>query len=89
MAIGVSGSARASCASQSGWPERPSDTYNGYAAAHLPGSFQRDTTIAAADFTMSPVLSRLTVVVLFAALGTSFIQPLNLINLQARFGPDI
>ncbi|MBF68078.1 MAG: hypothetical protein CMQ29_10320 [Gammaproteobacteria bacterium] len=55
----------------------------------MPGTFQRDSTTAAADFTKSPALSRLTVVVFFSTLGTSFIQPLYLINLQARFDPNM
>ena len=57
----------------------------GYAAAKLPETFKPDSGSGAAEFTMPPVLVRLIVVVFIAALGTSFVQPLYLIYLQARF----
>ena len=62
----------------------------GYAAAKLPETFKPDASAAgAAEFNMPPVLVRLMVVVFIAALGTSFVQPLYLIYLQARFDLDM
>ncbi len=63
---------------------------SGYAAVKLPENYRPDPSAAAAPpFTMPPVLNRLTVIVIIAALGTSFVQPLYLIYLQSRFDLDL
>tara|TARA_B100000676_G_C18057257_1_gene835311 strand:- start:554 stop:1789 length:1236 start_codon:yes stop_codon:yes gene_type:complete len=58
----------------------------GYAAVRLPETYlPKPDNGAVREFTMPPLLNRLTVVVVIAALGTSFVQPLYLVYLQSRF----